>query len=100
VSKPRSSSLSLAVEAKIFGGQGAGEIGERFSLPLLQLGRDVMHQEVAAPPMFDSCLDVPFPSRLVFEAVQQDHVVAPGQLCSKLLHNWLRSRPLRTTACI
>ena len=39
--------------------------------------------------MFDSCLDVPFPSRLVFEAVQQDHVVAPGQLCSKLLHNWL-----------
>jgi hypothetical protein len=76
-------------EIRVFGWQGTGEIGQRLSLPLMQLGRDMMDQDIAAPPMLDRCLEVPFPSRLICEAVEQNHMVPPGQLCSKLLHNWL-----------
>jgi hypothetical protein len=31
-----------------------------------------MDQDIAAPPIFDRCREVPFPSKVVFEAVQQD----------------------------
>jgi hypothetical protein len=55
----------------------------------LRMADNVMDQDIAAPPMLDRCLEVPFRCGLVFEAVEQDHVVPPGQLCSKLLHNWL-----------
>ena len=48
--------------------------------------------------MLDRRLEVPFPSWLIFEAVEQDHVVAPGQLCSsccttRLLGPGLGERP-------
>jgi hypothetical protein len=43
-----------------------------------------MGKNVAAPTVFDGCPQVPFPAYAVFETVEKDHVVPPGQFCSKL----------------
>ena len=45
-----------------------------------------MGKNVAAPSVFDGRPQIPFPALAVFETVEQDHVMSPGQFCSKL-HN-------------
>jgi hypothetical protein len=46
-----------------------------------------MHENIAASAMFNGRLQIPFPRGAILDAVEEDHVVAPGQLCSNLLHN-------------
>jgi len=48
-------------------------------------------QDSPRPPIRGVPGGVPLPNRLVVEPVQQHHNVAPGQLCSSLLH-FLRPR--------
>jgi hypothetical protein len=43
-----------------------------------------MGKNVTAPAMFDGSLEIPFPALAIFEPVEQDHVMSPGQFCSKL----------------
>jgi hypothetical protein len=62
------------------------EIGERLPFPFVQRSRDLMNQDVPAPSVLEGCPEVPFAALAVFEPVEQDHVMSPGQFCSKVLH--------------
>jgi hypothetical protein len=43
-----------------------------------------MGKNVAAPTVFDGRPQVPFPTYAILETVEKDHVMTPGQFCSKL----------------
>ena len=43
-----------------------------------------MGKNVAAPSVLDGRPQLPFPALAVFETVEQDDVMSPGQFCSKL----------------
>jgi hypothetical protein len=70
------------------GRQSVLEIVERLPFPGAQITLDHVDQDVAAPTVFDRGLQVPASDRGVLRLVEQDHMVAPRQLCSNLLHNW------------
>src|SRR5713226_5819673 len=46
-----------------------------------------MNQNTPAPAILDGLTDVPFSLSRDFHPVQDDAVMEPGNLCSKLLHN-------------
>jgi hypothetical protein len=43
--------------------------------------------EIAAPAVFDRRAQIPFTGLTVLDPFEKNHVVAPRQLSSKLLHN-------------
>ena len=47
-----------------------------------------MNQDILTPAMLQRCPEIPLPRRPVLDSVQNPHIVPPGQLCNKLLHNW------------
>ena len=44
------------------------------------------NQDIAAPAVFDRRPEIPFPQRRVFELIEKNPEVAPGQKCHKLWH--------------
>ena len=71
--------------------QGTGKVGQGLPFPLPQLGGDVMGQHVTAPAVLEGGPQIPLPALPVLEPVEQDHMMTPGQFCSKLQN--LRVRP-------
>jgi hypothetical protein len=47
-----------------------------------------MNQDILTPTVLEGCPEIPLPRRPVLDSVQNAHIVPPGQLCNKLLHNW------------
>src|ERR1700723_1704976 len=47
-----------------------------------------MNQDILTPAVLQRCPEMPLPRRPVLDSVQNAHIVTPGQLCNKLLHNW------------
>jgi hypothetical protein len=47
-----------------------------------------MNQDILTPAVLQRCPEIPLPRRPVLDSVQNPHIVPPGQLCNKLLHNW------------
>ena len=43
-----------------------------------------MDQDIAAPAVLEGGAEVPLPARLILEPVEQNHMMTPGQFCSKL----------------
>jgi hypothetical protein len=63
------------------------KVGQRFSLPLVETAFDLMDKKVAAPPMFYGLACIPQPLFIAFQGFDEFHVMAPGQMCNKLLHD-------------
>ena len=63
------------------------KIGDRFSLPPEKTALNLHHQDVAAPAILDSLLNVPGAFDCALHFVEQNAIVEPWQLCSSLLHN-------------
>ena len=70
-------------------GKCALKIGQRLPFPLMQGALDLEDQDISAPAVFDRSAEIPLSFDRGFQPVEQDHMMTPGQLCSKLLHNWL-----------
>jgi hypothetical protein len=54
-----------------------------------------MGKNVPAPTVFDGHPQVPFPTYAIFETVKKDHVMTPGQFCSKLQKSADRATPAK-----
>jgi hypothetical protein len=65
----------------------ATEIGESAALAIEQSTFDLVDEDTAAPAMLEGLPRVPFALRWGFYEVNQVRVMAPRQLCNKLLHN-------------
>jgi hypothetical protein len=53
-----------------------------------------MDQNILTPAVLQRRPEIPLPRRPILDAIQNAHVVPPGQLCNKLLHNlFLLARP-------
>src|SRR5271157_710675 len=74
--------------------QGAIKIGLSPPLTAIQATLDLVHQDIAAPPMLDCRSQVPLPFRRIFDLVEQHAIVEPRNLCSSLLHKLLRGPDL------
>jgi hypothetical protein len=46
-----------------------------------------MDQNILTPAVLQRRPEIPLPRRPILDAIQNAHVVPPGQLCNKLLHN-------------
>jgi hypothetical protein len=46
-----------------------------------------MNQNILTPAVLQYCPEVPLPRRPVFDSIQNTHMVPPGQLCNKVMHN-------------
>lgn len=69
--------------------QGAVKIGQRRALTLKEPALDLMHQDIAAPAVFERLSDVPFSLARILHRIENPDLVAPGQLCNNLLHKFL-----------
>ena len=47
-----------------------------------------MNQDILTPAVLQRRPEIPLPRRPVLDSVKNAHIVPPGQLCNKLLHNW------------
>lgn len=67
----------------------ATELGE-----LQPRGVRPIDKDVAAPPMFYGLVYIPQSISIAFQGLDEFHVMAPGQLCNKLLHDLLVEKRL------
>jgi hypothetical protein len=65
------------------------EIRDRPPLALMELCLDLVDEDAPRPAVFDGCPPVPKPLLVVLELIQESDILAPGQLCNDLLHNFL-----------
>ena len=77
----------LMGKIRLWSGQCPLKICERFPLSPVEAAFDVKDQHVSAPAIFDGSVDIPKPFCWIFDLVQEDAIVEPRQLCSRLLHN-------------
>ena len=68
-------------------GQCAVEVGDGFPLPVQPPGFDLMNQDVAAPAMLNGRFGVPDAVLGSLDQIEDADVMAPRNLCNKLLHN-------------
>lgn len=71
------------------GWERAGEVGEGAPLASIEVGLDLVNEDVAAPAVLNRLAGVPNTLLRIGELVEQDAIVEPGDLCSKLLHKSL-----------
>jgi len=70
-------------------GKGARKVSLRLSLAAIETRLDLHDKNVPAPAILNSLFDVPGAFGGVLNLVEQPDIMAPGQLCNKLLHNCL-----------
>lgn len=63
------------------------KIGDRLALAVEQAGFYMDVQHIARPTMLNGSTRICQPLGRILEALEQYQVMAPGQLCSSLLHN-------------
>jgi len=68
-------------------GQRAVEVGNGFPLPVQSPGLDLVNQNVATPSVLNGRFGVPDTVFGSLDAIQDADIVAPRNLCNKLLHN-------------
>ena len=68
------------------------EVTDRLATAFQQTTLDLHHQNVARPVVLNGLGDIPAAGLGAGQLVQQHQIVAPGQLCSSLLHKF-RVRP-------
>ena len=77
----------LLGELAVGGGELGWEVGWGGPDPMVQVGGDVVGQDVAGPAVYEGRGGVPVPHGGVGELVEQDRDVAPWQLRNRLLRN-------------
>src|SRR5260370_36048899 len=68
--------------------EGKREIRWRFADTFVQFGVELVHKNTAGPAVFDSFSNVEFAYLRVLNAIEHDAIVFPGNLCTKLVHNF------------
>jgi hypothetical protein len=60
-----------------------------FSLAPVEAALDLHDEDVPTPPFRVACWILPEPFVRPLHKVEEPNVMAPRNLCNKLLHNWL-----------
>lgn len=68
------------------------EVGQRLPFPFMKPTLDLKHHDVSAPPILQGSPEIPLPQNAVLQPIQENHMMAPWQWCSNLLH-YLLLRP-------
>ena len=79
----------LARQVGLRGGESLIEIGNRLSLPFVQVGFDLMHENGTRPAVFDTGMSVLFTQSRIFELRGKHDIVPPGQSSNNLLDDCL-----------
>jgi len=69
--------------------QGAVEVRDGFALTLEKAAFDLVNQDVAAPAVLKGGVNVSLALDGILHVVENAEVMAPWNLCNKLLHNCL-----------
>jgi len=77
----------VAGEIGLAVGEGSLEVGEGLALTVEEAAFDLEDEDVAAPALAEGLFDVPEAFRRVVEEIKEAEVVAPRQLCNRVLHN-------------
>ena len=54
----------------------------------MQVGVELVNEDAARPAMLDRFANIKRTDLVVLQAVEQDAILASGNLCNKLLHNF------------
>lgn len=66
--------------------KGFVEVCNRLPLPSIKPSLDLNYQNVPTPTVFDSRLSVPEALVSILDKIQEPNIMAPRQLCNRLLH--------------
>jgi hypothetical protein len=90
----------LLREIRLWRRKSLREFGQGLSLPAVQFALDLHHQNIPAPTVLHSLLNVPKTLRRSFHQVEKPDIVAPRNLSNNLLDNYFIGPSFRKSAHI